>query len=73
MTVKIERPRVRVGYEFLRNLGNFQNVKVKIEIEDSVREGETTPDACVRINKLAEERLLQQILDIEEQLDGEGN
>jgi hypothetical protein len=64
--------RVRIGYEFLRNLGNFQNIKVKVEVEDSVREGETVHSARDRIKKFCEESLVEQIVEIEEKLDDRG-
>lgn len=65
----MEPARVRVGYEFLKNLGNFQNVKVKVEIEDSVRQGEKISEAHERVGMMAEKSLIKQILEIEKSLD----
>jgi hypothetical protein len=60
--------RVRIGYEFLRNLGNFQNVKVKVEVEDSAREGESVADCRDRIQAFCEKSLIEQIVEIEDKL-----
>ena len=53
--------RVRVGYEFTINLGNFENVKVKVEVEDSPRGNETTADAYARIDKFVSERVAKEV------------
>lgn len=66
----MEPTRVRIGYEFLRNLGNFQNIKVKVEIEDNVRQDEKVSEARDRIAAMAEASLIKQITEIEESLDG---
>ena len=71
----MEPTRVRVGYEFLRNLGNFQNIKVKVEIEDNVRQDEKISEARDRVALMAEQSLIKQIVEIEAKLDdfSEGN
>jgi hypothetical protein len=41
--------RVRYGVSYLKNLGNFENVKIDVEIEDNVLPGEKVSEACDRV------------------------
>lgn len=59
---------VRVGYDFLRNLGNFENVHIKIEVEDSVREGENVEACFQRVRAFVQAKLIEQAADIEAEL-----
>jgi len=62
------QPLIRVGYDFLRNLGNFENVHVKVEIEDSRRDDETMDEAFHRIKTFAQTKLVEQVVEIEAEL-----
>lgn len=50
-------PRVRVEVEYLMNLGNFENAKIVIGIEDDVRPGEHVDDTFNRLYAKADEQL----------------
>ena len=59
---------VKVELHFTRNLGNFENIKVGLAIEDFVREGETTSQATDRVYEFVENKLMEKVLEIEEEL-----
>jgi len=59
---------VKVDIHFTRNLGNFESVKVGIGIEDWVREGENTTTATDRVFKFVEEKLIEKVNEVEEDL-----
>ena len=40
---------MRYGVSYLKNLGNFENVKIDVEIEDNVLPGEKVGEACDRV------------------------
>ncbi|MEY4331344.1 MAG: hypothetical protein RLZZ196_82 [Bacteroidota bacterium] len=61
---------VKVELNFTRNLGNFESVKIGIGVEDWVREGENTSTATDRVYKFVEEKLLEKVNEIEEDLKG---
>jgi hypothetical protein len=56
-----EPARVKVEYAFKVNLGNFENVEVRVGVEDSVREGETVKVAYERIDKFVSERVANEV------------
>lgn len=56
-----EPARVKVEYAFKVNLGNFENVEVRVGVEDSVREGETVRVAYERIDKFVSERVANEV------------
>ena len=60
--------KVKVDLQFTRNLGNFESVKVGIGIEDWVREGENTTTATDRVFKFVEEKLIEKVNEVEEDL-----
>lgn len=45
--------KIRVAVSHLVNLGNFQNISPRVELEGEVLEGETNVDAYERISKEA--------------------
>lgn len=61
---------VTAGLTYTRNLGNFENVKVNIEVTDSAREGEKVGDAFDRVYGFVEAKLMQKVQEIENDLKG---
>ena len=59
---------VKVELHFTRNLGNFENIKVGIAIEDFVREGESTNTATDRVYAFVENKILEKMQEIEDEL-----
>jgi hypothetical protein len=59
---------VKVELHFTRNLGNFENIKVGIAIEDFVRDGETTNTATDRVYTFVENKIIEKMHEIEEEL-----
>ena len=59
---------VKVELHFTRNLGNFENIKVGIAIEDFVRDGESTNTATDRVYAFVENKIIEKMQEIEEEL-----
>jgi hypothetical protein len=64
---------VKVELHFTRNLGNFENIKIGIAIEDFVRDGENTSQATDRVYEFVENKLMEKVLEIEEELNAQKN
>ena len=61
---------IRVDLQFTRNLGNYENIKIGIAIEDFKRTGESTDDATDRIYKFVETKLIEKVNEVESELKG---
>ncbi|AST15305.1 hypothetical protein SEA_SAMISTI12_74 [Streptomyces phage Samisti12] len=48
---------IKGGLTYTHNLGNFQNIKVDVGIEDTVRDGESVDQAFERVFKKLEDQL----------------
>jgi hypothetical protein len=66
LTSEESHARVTVGYAFTVNLGNFENVKVHVEVTDAPRKGETVKAAYDRIEKFVSDRVEEQIAEARE-------
>jgi hypothetical protein len=64
-----EDTRVRVGLGYTLNLGNFQSLRIDLEVTDSKREGENTNDAFERIYEFVEERLAIKVKEASSELE----
>ena len=64
---------VKVELHFTRNLGNLENIKIGIAIEDFVRDGENTSQATDRVYEFVENKLMEKVLEIEEELNAQKN
>ena len=65
-----EMTRVRVGLKFVKNLGNYESIHVDVGIEDYVREKETVDAAFERVYEYVENKLVEKVREIEEDLGG---
>ena len=59
---------VKVDLQFTRNLGNYENLRVGIGIEDFQRDGETVDEATNRVYNFVEKKLMDKVNEIEEEL-----
>lgn len=65
-----EDTRVRVGLGYTLNLGNFQSLRIDLEVVDSKREGENTNDAFERVYAFVEDRLAEKVKEASSELEG---
>ena len=69
MTTKChESTHVRVELQFVRNLGNYESLRVSIGVEDFVRQGETVDAATDRVYDFVESKVVEKVSEIEKEL-----
>jgi hypothetical protein len=61
---------VKVELQYVRNLGNYESIRVSLGVEDFVRQGENTNDATDRVYKFVEDKLVEKMTEIENELKG---
>jgi len=61
---------VRVALEFVRNLGNYESIRISIGVEDSLRQNETVDKATERVYTFVENKLIEKANEIEAELKG---
>ena len=61
---------IRVDLQFTRNLGNYENIKIGIAVEDFKRQGESTGEATDRVYEFVETKLIEKVNEIEAELKG---
>jgi len=59
---------VRVELQFTKNLGNYESLKVAIGIEDFRRDGETIEEATERVYAFVENKVIQKVEEINQEL-----
>jgi hypothetical protein len=64
-----EDTRVRVALGYTLNLGNFQSLRIDLEITDSKREGENTDQAFARIYEYVENKLSEKVSEASAELE----
>lgn len=72
-TVTRNNTHVRVELHFTRNLGNFESLRLAIGVEDFVRDGETVNGATDRVYDFVENKLMQKVGEMEEELNATRN
>lgn len=65
-----EDTKVKVGLGYTLNLGNFQSLRIDLEVTDSKREGENTNDAFERVYAFVEDRLAEKVREASSEIDG---
>ena len=65
-----EDTRVKVGLGYTLNLGNFQSLRIDLEVTDSKREGENTNDTFERVYSFVEDRLAEKVREASSEIDG---
>lgn len=61
---------VTAGLTYTRNLGNFENVKVNIEVTTDALQGENVNTAFERVYSFVEAKLQEKVEEIEADLKG---
>ena len=64
-----EDTKVKVGLGYTLNLGNFQSLRIDIEIADSKRDGENTNEAFERVYSFVEEKLAEKVKEASAELE----
>lgn len=59
---------VRVELQYVRNLGNYESIRVAIGVEDNVRLDENVNQATDRVYKFVEDKLVEKMSEIEKEL-----
>jgi hypothetical protein len=72
MTVERPQTNVRVELGFTKNLGNFENLRVSIGVEDYVRDGETVDAATERVYDFVENKVVEKVNEIEKEIKSNG-
>lgn len=63
-----DRTRVKIDLQYTRNLGNYESIKIGVGVEDDVRAGENVDSATERVYKFVEDKLIDKVREIEEEL-----
>lgn len=56
-----ENTRVKVALGYTLNLGNFQSLRIDLEVSDNKRDGENTNDAFERVYAFVEDKLAEKV------------
>jgi hypothetical protein len=56
-----EDTKVKVGLGYTLNLGNFQSLRIDLEVTDNKREGENTQEAFDRVYSFVENKLAEKV------------
>jgi hypothetical protein len=56
-----DNTKVRVALGYTLNLGNFQSLRIDLEVSDSKRDAETTNDAFERVYEFVENKLAEKV------------
>jgi hypothetical protein len=59
---------VKVELQYVRNLGNYESIRISLGVEDFVRQGENTNEATDRVYQFVENKLIEKMTEIEEEL-----
>jgi hypothetical protein len=64
-----EETKVKVGLGYTLNLGNFQSLRIDLEVQDNKREGETTSEAFERVYAFVEAKLTEKVNEAKSEVD----
>jgi hypothetical protein len=56
-----ENTKVKVALGYTLNLGNFQSLRIDLEVSDNKREPETTNEAFERVYEFVENKLAEKV------------
>jgi len=65
-----DNTRVKVGLGYTLNLGNFQSLRIDLEVADSKRDGENTNEAFERVYEFVENKLAEKVKEASQEIDG---
>ena len=64
----MEKTKVSWTLGYTLNTGNFQSLRLDAQVEDHVREGESTKDASDRVYAFVEQELITKLQEAKEEL-----
>lgn len=64
-----EDTKVKVGLGYTLNLGNFQSLRIDLEVQDNKRDGETTSEAFERVYAFVEAKLTEKVSEAKSEVD----
>ncbi len=64
-----EDTKVKVGLGYTLNLGNFQSLRIDLEVQDNKRDGETTSEAFERVYAFVEAKLTEKVNEAKSEVD----
>ena len=64
----MEQTKIQWNLGFTMNTGNFQSLRLDCQVNDYVREGESTKDASDRIYAFVEQQLIEKLNEAKEEL-----
>lgn len=65
-----EETKVKVGLGYTLNLGNFQSLRIDLEVQDNKRDGETVTDAFERVYAFVETKLQEKVSEAQGEIEG---
>lgn len=68
----MEPTKVQWSLGYTMNLGNFESLRLDVQVSDYVRDNETTQQASDRVYKFTEEQLQVKVVEAKQEI-GEGN
>jgi hypothetical protein len=69
MGMNNEDTKVRVALGYTLNLGNFQSLRIDVEVSDSKREGENTDQAFERVYAFVEDKLSSKVNEASQEIE----
>jgi hypothetical protein len=69
MGMENESTRVKVGLGYTLNLGNFQSLRIDLEVSDSKRDSENTGEAFERVYDFVENKLAEKVKEASSEID----
>lgn len=69
MGMNNEDTKVRVALGYTLNLGNFQSLRIDVEVSDSKREGENTDQAFERVYAFVEDKLSSKVKEASQEIE----
>ncbi len=69
MGMENENTRVKVALGYTLNLGNFQSLRIDIEVADNKRDGENTNEAFERVYGFVEDKLAEKVKEASQEIE----
>lgn len=69
MGMNNEDTKVRVALGYTLNLGNFQSLRIDVEVSDTKREGENTDQAFERVYAFVEDKLSSKVKEASQEIE----
>lgn len=70
MGMENDNTRVKVALGYTLNLGNFQSLRIDLEVSDNKRENENTNEAFERVYEFVENKLAEKVKEASAEIEG---